>query len=452
MIATLEPLEPHLLLAASISTDPPGLLEVEGTGKADRIQIVIANDVISVDINRVVQQFSVDDVSGINVSSFRGNDTIEVDGYFSGSIFGVLGAGNDVWNRSNSAGFDVGHREDVRGGDGDDVVAVGTFRSTLSGEGGNDLLIGGPNYDTIFGGDGDDTIKGGASKDFLAGEGGADVINGGPTGDVLIGGDGLDTLRGDGGNDEFREAGPGDVADGGSGNDSTTALSESIHVAFGNPRSGDRAAGILRVVEIENIQATTGADTLDFRDAPFSLQISEGDLRYVDDTIYGSGFDDTISIDGAAYIDAGAGNDVVRVFSQSGALTQATILGGEGRDQISSLLGVSIIADGGDANDTIEGSSTADTLIGGTGRDVLFGNAGEDRLEGSGGNDSLNGGAGSDRLYGQNGNDTLNGGGGNDLLFGGPTSADTILGGAGTNDRAANDEDDTYDGVEVLLA
>ncbi|MGM9500767.1 beta strand repeat-containing protein [Desertifilum tharense IPPAS B-1220] len=56
-------------------------------------------------------------------------------------------------------------------------------------------------------------------------------------------------------------------------------------------------------------------------------------------------------------------------------------------------------------NDTIVGSSSADTLFGGSGDDSLVGNAG---------NDLLNGGIGSDTLIGGTGNNTLTGGAGAD--------------------------------------
>jgi len=100
---------------------------------------------------------------------------------------------------------------------------------------------------------------------------------------------------------------------------------------------------------------------------------------------------------------------------------------------------------GGDAADTIYGSSGADTLTGGyiegnkifggagddqifgadtyfgsgIAADQLYGDDGNDRLFGLAGSDSLEGGAGDDSLYGGVGADTLNGGAGNDWLDGG---------------------------------
>jgi Ca2+-binding RTX toxin-like protein len=53
--------------------------------------------------------------------------------------------------------------------------------------------------------------------------------------------------------------------------------------------------------------------------------------------------------------------------------------------------------DGGDGNDTITGANRADTLIGGKGRDVLDGAAGNDQLNAADGEaDTVRGGAGTD--------------------------------------------------------
>jgi Ca2+-binding RTX toxin-like protein len=57
------------------------------------------------------------------------------------------------------------------------------------------------------------------------------------------------------------------------------------------------------------------------------------------------------------------------------------------------------------ANDTMNGSSFADTLYGWDGHDDLKGNGGNDKLYGNNGNDKLSGGAGVDSLVGGAGND-----------------------------------------------
>ena len=93
-------------------------------------------------------------------------------------------------------------------------------------------------------------------------------------------------------------------------------------------------------------------------------------------------------------------------------------------------------------NDTLIGSSGADTLDGLDGDDLLFGDAGDDSLTGGNGKDTLYGGPGNDALIGGTGDDffydpdgdnVLNGGDGNDLFFVSVSvgSANTVTGGAG---------------------
>ncbi|WPE82331.1 putative Ig domain-containing protein [Acinetobacter baumannii] len=57
-------------------------------------------------------------------------------------------------------------------------------------------------------------------------------------------------------------------------------------------------------------------------------------------------------------------------------------------------------------NQTINGTSSADTLYGASGNDTITGQAGNDTLYGQSGNDTLNGGTGNDTMYGGKGDDT----------------------------------------------
>jgi Ca2+-binding RTX toxin-like protein len=131
------------------------------------------------------------------------------------------------WNISGDAGDDTligGNNQDsIDGGLGNDVLIGGGGNDTLSGgegndllfgdflfSGGDDLLDGGAGNDTLMGGFGNDTLKGGADDDYLYGEEGADslfgetgndYLAGGLNNDYLNGGEGNDTLVGDAGND-----------------------------------------------------------------------------------------------------------------------------------------------------------------------------------------------------------------------------------------------------------
>ncbi|HEU5469394.1 MAG TPA: calcium-binding protein [Actinophytocola sp.] len=144
-----------------------------------------------------------------------------------------------------------------------------------------------------------------------------------------------------------------------------------------------------------------------------------------------------------------------------------TVLGGSGRDRISTSAG----------NDTLDGGPGDDDLFAGAGRDTLNGGAGGDNLDGgndvdllSGGidNDTIKGGRGQDSVFGEAGDDVLAGatgftGGGNDgpdFLVGG-TGTDTAdyfdHGGLGVtviidgnpNDGASGEGDDVHTDIET---
>jgi len=166
-------------------------------------------------------------------------------------------------------------------------------------------------------------------------------------------------------------------------------------------------------------------------------------------------------------IDAGAGDDVITVravassplddallannadpangplwnAAYDGAFTLAEIEGGAGNDTIRAFDAITLVADGGDGDDTLIGAAGDDTLDGGdgddranggAGDDMLDGGAGDDKIQGADGDDTLDGGDGDDVLLGQDGNDTIDGGAGNDYLDGG--AGDDDLSGGDGND------------------
>ncbi|MEQ1825619.1 MAG: calcium-binding protein [Pirellula sp.] len=92
----------------------------------------------------------------------------------------------------------------------DQFSNVSAYRSLAYGYGGNDVLNGGSNADTLWGQNGDDTLRGVAGDDFLYG---------GNNDDVLEGGTGVDTLYGQNGNDHLLGGLGDDVLYGGAGMD-----------------------------------------------------------------------------------------------------------------------------------------------------------------------------------------------------------------------------------------
>src|SRR6266536_1193105 len=92
-------------------------------------------------------------------------------------------------------------------------------------------------------------------------------------------------------------------------------------------------------------------------------------------------------------VDAGAGDDLVRIDESNGVFT----------DSIPTTL------DGGDGNDTLNGGSGAETLIGGAANDTIDGNRGNDLAFMGTGDDTFvwDPGDGSDTVEGQAGTDTM---------------------------------------------
>ncbi|OQX30979.1 MAG: hypothetical protein B0D94_08465 [Candidatus Sedimenticola endophacoides] len=109
--------------------------------------------------------------------------------------------------------------DDLRGGDGDDVIDGGAGNDDIAGEGGDDLLLGGTGNDELDGGAGNDLLDGGEGNDQLAGGEGDDLLSGGDGNDRMEGGAGDDTLLGGAGNDRMEGGEGGDLFRGGAGND-----------------------------------------------------------------------------------------------------------------------------------------------------------------------------------------------------------------------------------------
>ncbi len=260
----------------------------------------------------------------------------------------------------------------INGGTGDDTlsaagVAMGNVRLRLSGEAGNDSLIGSTSDDTLDGGDGDDVLGGGAGNDTLFGGVGLDRINGNEGDDSMSGEDGDDTLRGGTGNDSISGGTGSDMLEGGDGGD--------------------------------NVAGDAGADTIAGEAGNDLLQGNSGQ-----DMLTGG--------DGADTLEGGTENDVL-----TADLGDDLLRGGDGHDTLDGGDGLDTLV-GGDGDDSLIGSLGNDGLNGGHGNDTINGGAGKDSILGGDGNDILLGGADADTCLGGDGDDTINGQGGTDLLAG----------------------------------
>jgi Ca2+-binding RTX toxin-like protein len=169
--------------------------------------------------------------------------------------------------------------------------------------------------------------------------------------------------------------------------------------------TADRAeAAYLPTIEngVLTIQGDAASDKLALRlkaGSPGKLLVDVGDDGSTDFSLKRDKFDTIV-------VNAGAGNDFVRIDESNGAFTgtdSTTLTGGEG-------------------NDTLQAGSSADKLIGGDGDDLLVGNEGNDNVRGGRGTDVALLGAGDDSFAWDpgDGSDVVEGQAGADsLLFNG---------------------------------
>ena len=339
-------------------------LVVNGTGIADTITIDAPNGFI-----RVVR-------GGATITASANTQSVTVNG---------LG-GNDLITIGSLSGVPATLLT-VNGGEGDDTISasgadIGRVRLFLSGDNGNDSIIGSLGKDTILGGNGSDSINGGAGDDSILGLAGNDVLAGGTGNDTVNGGDGADFVTGQAGDDSL---------DGGTGNDTLRGFegNDTLQGQAGddllNGMDGDDS--ILGGVGKDQITGGAGDDTLD------------GGRN--DDTINGNSGNDKIRGDhGNDYINAGTDTD--------------TVNGGDGNDTIFATDGNDLL-NGGDGNDNINAGGGNDTVVGGDGNDSILG---------GGGNDVILGGDGDDYIDGQGGTDTIAGNQGIDVIVDPPNEID----------------------------
>ncbi|GGO92231.1 hypothetical protein GCM10011584_28150 [Nocardioides phosphati] len=272
---------------------------------------------------------------------------------------------------------------------GDDEIVADGFHSISTGAG-NDTVALGENFDGMLdwqAGDGTDTLDASSFNGSLHGSfysGGAMLMTEGLA-PGNIDGAGWEAVNGGLGNDDF-SAGCACTVRPGAGHDTVTLGAGGTYLAglVGNAGGAD-GPDIVNVVDGES------GVTADYSNRAASV---------------------SLTIDGEA-------ND--------GASGEADTLG----------FGITHLI-GGTGNDTLAGSSAADTLDGFVGDDTLLGRGGSDRLIGDDGADRLYGGSGDDTVLGQAGADRLYGGDGDDVLRGdsstGPYGNDVLDGGSGDDD------------------
>lgn len=384
---------------------------------------------------------------------------------FSGSLVSMTDSGTS----GNSLNFYAA----ILGGN--DNVTGGGFDDTLKGLGGDDNILGGAGSDSIIGGDGNDTMDG---------ENGDDIIDAGDGDDFLTEGatSSIDTLNGEAGDDYVQVNSPvfSDAFDGGADTDTidwsantesgivfdlgggtaTSGANSEVMTNFENLKGTGQADGVLGSSGANGIQGLGGNDTLKGVGGADTLEggdgndtIDPGDDQ--DSSDGGAGVDEiNMSSETAAiFLDLNAGTaNITGLFVESATNFENAVTGG-GNDTVSGTSSANSVSSG-DGNDSVNGLDGNDSIFtgfgddranAGVGDDFVRTGPGKDTLFGGDNNDTLGASNASDFLSGQNGNDLLLGSNGNDRLFGG-TGIDTLLGGGGRDTLTGDAGGDRLDG------
>ena len=313
---------------------------------------------------------------------------------------------------------------EINGTSGNDNLVGTALNDNINGFAGDDIINSGDGDDTISGGLGNDTINGGDGNDQIFGNGGGgidgnDIIHGDNGNDTIYGSGGVDQLYGDDGNDVISTNTSSGMVFGGAGDDLVYLDAQSVTAVA--TTSADGGAGI-DTLDLQ-FQGTLTGVTVDLSSVwaggngvgPGNGVIT-GFERFA--RFMGSEGNDRFTL-GASYA---ADSVVGGVFLIDGRDGNDTLVGGSGKDWIR----------GGIGDDDLSGLAGDDFLVGDAGNDILRGGNGNDQLSGGNGNDVLIGGDGDDVLNGDGDNDVLVGGIGNDTLDGG-TGSNEIYGGTGND-------------------
>jgi Ca2+-binding RTX toxin-like protein/arylsulfatase A-like enzyme len=215
--------------------------------------------------------------------------------------------------------------------------------------------------------------------------GAAQLLQGGAERDILIAGFAPDTLVGGGGDDVYLLRDGAETVMEAAGGGKDTVILEAAQRPYRLPD------------HVENLQL--GRAGYNPREPAVHV-------------LYGNALDNVINafVRAPVWIEAGAGNDKVLALltgRATGVAATATILGGEGNDNITSgANGDRLFGEAG--NDTLQGGvSGDDSLVGGPGDDYLFAARGADTLDGGDGDDTMIGGEGGDTYIASAGQDTI---------------------------------------------
>ncbi|MEH6519492.1 MAG: calcium-binding protein, partial [Halioglobus sp.] len=285
-------------------------------------------------------------------------------------------------------------REEVIGGDYDNII------DTLGGD------------DFLFGGQGADVLLAGAGSDFLYGDEGNDQLTGGPDTDYLEGGEGADLFfwnTGDGDDviGDFDDAGDRIIVNG-----ADLATFQFMRVSAGSPFYVDPSNPDITLRydgSVLEISINGGADSGTITATQYSPATG------ADYGIVLTDFEADVPVGTDVSVQTlGTSNDGNEIDT-SAYWRQQSGQGGYDWSNIAIRFDASAVSNysGGSLHGTFGGA-----FEGGPVNDHLSGDVDSNALHGLGGQDRLEGGAGSDFLEGGAGSDMLSGGDGGDILFG----------------------------------
>ena len=334
--------------------------------------------------------------------------------------------------------------ERVNGSNFTDTIVGSDNVDTLYGMGGDDTLNGGLGSDTLYGGTGDDTADYGTRSEsikvdlsvaiptvivdtnsnstFESGVDEEDTLNsieniiGGTNADIIIGSSGNNTLKGNSGADTLSGGIGTDYLDGGDDIDTIdfTGVNEDVTIDLSktltqavytdayykvsnieNIIGGFGADKLTGDVQVNTIIGGDGADTLDGGGVSGagtdSLIGGAGDDNFVVSAVGSTEYNGSLGA-GATDIDTA---DFSKIANQSTDKVEVNLDSGSFKLNGNTIAGTTFIgiegAIGGAGDDTITGTTTANSLVGGAGDDTLLGNgasSGTDYIDGGEGGET----------------------------------------------------------------
>jgi Ca2+-binding RTX toxin-like protein len=195
------------------------------------------------------------------------------------------------------------------------------------------------------------------------------------------------------------------------------------------------------------VSGTILRDEIDITQTGASLKVSDKDRVDPGAGCGRAGNDVVCALSGIDRISVNLSRSDDRIQIAAPVAFQATVLGGDGDDNLSTNTTANgTVLDGGEGNDTLSSGPNRDVLNGGPGNDTLHALGGDDQLDGGPGADTLDGGLQDDDLEGGTGPDVIVGNSGKDTAsYTASAGVSAHLGGTTGNGSSLDAPGDTID-------